>query len=139
MSETVQELTYPPPAIQQLPPAFAQFYGELGDGFLYPFSIHTNVYSASLVVKSSPGLLFSITGYNSKASGQFIQIHDCSSLPADGAVPAIFFTVATVSNFSILFAAAPRAFTSGIVVCNSSTGPTKTIASADCWFDVQYL
>lgn len=135
----MQPLEYPPYQTSPVPPAFAQFYGEDDNGFLYPFSIHTNVYAASLVVKSAPGLVFAITGYNSKGSGQFIQLHDCATLPADGAVPAVILTVATVANFSIIYAASPRAFTSGIVVCNSSTGPTKTIGSADCWFDVQYL
>ena len=31
-----------------------------------------------------------------------------------------------------------REFESGLVICNSSTDATKTIGSADTFFDVQY-
>lgn len=99
----------------------------------------TPIYANSLNVKTSPGRLKGLTGYNSKASAQFIQIHDASSLPADSAIPKIILTVPTVANFSFDFGTIGRYFTAGIIVCNSSTGPTKTIGSADCWFDVQYV
>lgn len=99
----------------------------------------TTAYAASLVVSAKPARLVRVTGFNSKGSGQFIQLHDAASLPADTAVPKFVMTVATVSNFVIDFSVNPRDFVNGIVVCNSSTGPTKTIGSADCWFDVQYL
>jgi len=97
------------------------------------------VYAASLVASDAPATLYKLTGYNSKGTAQFIQLHDAASLPADGAVPKIVFTVATAANFEMNFGTLGRLFQTGIVVCNSSTGPTKTIGTADCWFYVQLI
>lgn len=95
-------------------------------------------YEASRVVKNKPGVLRGLTGYNSKASAQFILIFDAALLPADGAVPKVVLAVSAASPFSIDYTAVGRTFEKGIVICNSSTAQTKTIGSADCWLDVQY-
>lgn len=99
----------------------------------------TAAYAASLVASDMPATLYRMRGYNSKASAQFILIHDAASLPADTAVPKVVITVAATSNFDIDFGALGRLFQTGIVICNSSTGPTKTSGSADCWIDAQLL
>ena len=103
-----------------------------------PSNATTTAYAASLVAKATPGVCIYVSGYNSKGSAQFIQIHDAAALPADAAVPKIVFTVPATSNFTISFGEFGRYFSNGIVVCNSSTGPAKNIGSDDCWIDVQY-
>lgn len=96
-------------------------------------------YEASRVVKNTPGVLFGLTGYNSKTADQFIQLHDDTVTPAEAAVPVAVFKAAASSHFSLDFGVRGRKFAKGIVLVNSSTAPTKTIGSADCWFDAQYL
>jgi hypothetical protein len=94
---------------------------------------------ASRLVKATAGRLISLIGYNSKASAQFVQVHDATSVPADTAIPAVIFTVPASSNFSLDVPVTGMNFTNGIAVSNSSTGPTKTIGSADCWFTASYI
>ncbi len=93
----------------------------------------STAYEASHIFNAGPCELLSLVGYNSKGSAQFIQIHDAATLPADTAVPLYTFTVAATANFSLDFAQ-PMQLSNGLVVCNSSAGPSKTIGSADCWF-----
>ena len=104
-----------------------------------PLNNHTLALANSLVVKSGAGLLFGISGFNNKNAAQFIQIFDAQSVPADGAIPDVILTVPTVANFSMDWIFPGRFFQQGIVIVNSSTAATKTIGSADCWIDAQYL
>lgn len=94
---------------------------------------------ASHVIKAGAGRLFGVTGYNAKTSAQFIQLHNTTSVPADTAVPVLTFKVPASDNFSLDLGIYGRYFSTGISICNSSTQATKTIGSADCFFDVQYL
>jgi len=101
-------------------------------------SAGSSAQEASRVVKASAGRLRLLVGYNAKASAQFIQVHNTTSLPADAAVPIYSFTVPATSNFSLDLGETAGYFGTGITVCNSSTQATKTIGSADCWFNALY-
>ena len=103
---------------------------------LAPVNATTVAYAASLVAKATDGVLYRVSGYNSGAA-QFLQVHDAAALPADAAVPKVVLAIAATSNFDFDFGVHGRGFTNGIVICNSSTGPTKTIGSANCWIDAQ--
>lgn len=109
-----------------------------GDLYGAPKTSTTTAYASSRVVQSAPGTLYGLSGYNSAATVQFIQLHDAAALPADGAAPVVIILAPAASSFSIDFGIFGRYFANGIVVCNSSTGPTKTIGAADCWFDARF-
>src|ERR1700693_1139373 len=115
-------------------------YWTQGEGDdLWPLSIHSQVYANALVVKSGPGKLYGFSVYNSNGSTQFVLLIDAAVIPADGFVPCMPFPVATVTTLLVGYGDTGRAFNTGIILCNSSTGPTKTIGSADCFFDAQYI
>ncbi len=93
--------------------------------------------AASLMILAAPGTLYSLSGYNDSASDQFIQLFDAAAVPADATVPKLVLVAYAQTPFSFDFPAG-RLFTTGIVVCNSSTDVTKTIGSANCIFDATF-
>jgi hypothetical protein len=106
--------------------------------YLYPLSVHSMAYESARVIKTGPGILYGFTAYSSNAAAQFIQIFDAATLPAAGAVPAVLLSVAATSTLGVNWLPG-RAFQVGIVIANSTTGPTRTAGAADTWFDAQYV
>lgn len=111
----------------------------LEESGVLPLNRFTPALAASLVVKASQGKLFGLSVTNTNAASQFVQVFDANTLPGNNAVPIISFLVAATSAGGLYFGSTGRAFEQGIVVCNSSTQATKTIGSADCLFDAQYI
>jgi hypothetical protein len=102
-------------------------------------NVKTAAYAASLILAATPKTLFTLTITNSKAAGQFIQLHNSATLPADTAVPEQTIYIGPLTTIMLDFGVNGYYWSTGCVVCNSSTGPTKTIGAADCWFNGQVL
>jgi hypothetical protein len=103
-----------------------------------PLQTGSTALEASRVVKTTAGTLMLLTGYNSLASPQFIQVHNTTSLPADGAVPVWVGTASASSTFSFSFFPTGLVLSTGITISNSTTAPTKTIGAANCWYVAIY-
>ena len=91
---------------------------------------------ASRQVAVGPGTLMSVIGYTAKISSQFIQFFDSATTPAEGAVPDFMVLVQASSTFTLDLGQLGYPFVNGLYICNSSTQATKTIGSADCFFNV---
>ncbi len=96
-----------------------------------------NTLAASGTIKAGAGALYSISGFNSKGTAQYIQIFDQSAALANGNAVLASFLVPATSNFSFVFAT-PLRFTNTIKWSNSSTLETRTVGSADCLVYAQY-
>lgn len=102
-----------------------------------PRNSYASELAASLVV---PGniVVYGFIVYSTKGSAQYLNVFNASALPADTAVPIFSWPLAANNGVGFGYQPNGRHFTSGLVLCNSSTDATKTIGSADCFFDVQY-
>lgn len=94
---------------------------------------------ASHILKAAAGQLVQLTVFNSKTSSQYILVMNSATLPADGAVTLLFPPIPIgAASILVLDLPAPVVASTGITVCNSSTGSfTKTIGAADCVFYAQ--
>ena len=97
----------------------------------------STAYETNRVVKASAGTLFNLSGYNS-GPAQFIQLHNTTSLPADGQAPILLLAIPAQTTFSFDWTKGIPCST-GITVCNSTTGPTKTIGSANAYFTASFV
>lgn len=134
-------MSLPGPVVEEPDPQAqgwdGRYRGELSPIGL-PLSSSSPALEASRIAKSGAGTLYGFSGFNNGAT-QFILVFDSVGLPADGAVPVFVLSAGAAANFSAYWGSVGRAFHQGIVLCNSSTAATKTIGTATCWFDVQYV
>lgn len=80
------------------------------------------------VGKASPGRLYAL--YGTTVTGRFIQLHNATAAPGDGAVPvfSIWVPANSVYNFTEILELYGRYCSTGIYVCASSTHGTKTLS-----------
>lgn len=95
----------------------------------------STAYETSHIGKASAGTLFAVSIYNSATFAQFYQLHDAASLPANTAVPKSIIRIPAQGTGGWDFGLRGRPFATGIVIANSSTGPTLTIGAADSFYD----
>lgn len=102
-----------------------------------PLNFNTGKLANAIVV---PGriVVYGVMIYSSKASAQWIQFFDANAVPGDGATPLFAWNLAANAGVGIGWQPNGRQFQTGLVVCNSSTETTKTLASADTFFDCQF-
>jgi hypothetical protein len=96
-------------------------------------SAPTNGKLDSMLVMGAPGKLYSLFGYNAGAQ-QWIHIFDAKTQPANGAVPMHSLKVAVTDNWYVIVPASGINFSTGLVVCVSTTDTTLTLGAKDSTF-----
>lgn len=92
---------------------------------------------ASRVLSTRPCKLYAVIVFNNSASTQYIQIHETTTLPANGVAPKIpSIPVAAGTTVMVDVGGQVGMDLDALTVCNSSTAATKTIGAADCMISV---
>ena len=108
----------------------------VGGDEIYNTVVAADALANSAVVCAVPAWLYTIFVTNT-GPDQFLQLFNATTLPADGAKPLI--CIQMIGGYAgSLDVPVGRPFTTGIVVCNSTTQATKTIGADDCYFDVTF-
>lgn len=72
---------------------------------------------------------------NTAAGTRYLQLHDSTAVPADGAVPLVSIPLAAGAYYE---SDTPRDFINGLYACASTTQATKTLSAADFILDITF-
>jgi hypothetical protein len=92
----------------------------------YPTLGVANALAKEVVVKTGPGRLLTAMVTQKAGSDLYFQVHDASSVPADGAVPLLSVKAPSDILAWFDFGASGMPVATGIVLVLSTTFPTKT-------------
>ena len=93
----------------------------------------------SKVIKATPGRLYGGILSNANAAARYFQFFNSTSVPADSTVPVVTIYCPAGQSVSFSFADTDGLyFSTGIVICNSTTQNSKTLGSADSLFNVAF-
>lgn len=82
--------------------------------------------ATSYVLMADKGFVESLIVVNATSTAGFVQVHDATSLPADGVVPLVSFPLPASTAIAL---DTPIYCTTGAVVCISTTLATKTLSA----------
>jgi hypothetical protein len=88
---------------------------------------------ASRIISTRACKLYAVIVHNTGASLQYIQIHETTTLPANGVGPKIpSIPVSPGATVMVDVGGLVGMDLDALTICNSSTAATKTIGAADC-------
>ncbi len=99
-------------------------------------SVSSTAAEASHVISASACLVSRASMQNGNAATRYMQLHNTTSLPSNGAVPVSTIIIGTTQTQVTTFSIPTDKFSTGCVVATSTTGATLTIGSADALFTV---
>ncbi len=96
------------------------------------------VLEAQVILKTTKGVLFSLSGHNNNAAARYIQIFKSGTVVANGEVPFRQILVGANADYEFELPIFGDHSLNGWYVCVSTTNLFKTLGLADCTFVAQF-